>query len=397
MNSQYEHFFAPCPRGLETVLSAELKSLGAHHMDPTQGGVGFRGPFSLCYQANLQSRIASRVLWQVFHGSYRNETDIYQAAFSLPWTKWFSADQTIKVKVSAQGCPLKSLDFITLRIKDAVCDGFKKKRGVRPHVDTRNPDIPIHAFLDEGHLTLYVDTSGEPLFKRGWRRAPGVAPIRENLAAGILRLVGWTEDQVLLDPMCGGGTILIEAGQMANRVAPGIGRSFAFQKLRNYNQGLWRALCGKSRDQQKEQLSQRIYGCDRDPNAIGNAHANVQAVGLGNTIALQPKDALTITPPVPSGLLVTNPPYGVRLGEQKQLEKFYPLFGDVLKQKFFGWTAYIFTADARLPKFIRLSPSKRVPLFNGDLECRLYEFKLVQGSHRKVARLAGTNVSRKQG
>ena len=379
MNYPNEDFFAPCPRGLEAVLSGELQSLGAHHIRATHGGVGFRGPFHLCYQVNLRSRLASRVLWQVFHGSYRNEADIFRAAFSLPWATWFRVDQAIKVKVSAQGCPLKSLDFITLRIKDAVCDAFMKIRGIRPHVDTKVPDIQIHAFLDESHLILYLDTSGEPLFKRGWRCAQGVAPIRENLAAGILHLAGWTEDQFLLDPMCGSGTILIEAGQMAKGVAPGIGRSFAFQKFSNYNIRLWKDLCRKSRDQQKENLAKRIYGCDWDPIAIRDARMNVQTVGLDKAITLQIEDALTITPPASSGILVTNPPYGVRVGEHSELEKFYPLLGDLLKQKFVGWSAYIFTADARLQKLIRLSPSKRVPLFNGDLECRLYEFKLVKG------------------
>ncbi len=387
MNPHREHFFAPCPRGLEAVLSAELKSLGAHHIRPTQGGVGFRGPFHLCYQVNLHSRIASRVLWQVFHGPYRNEAEIYRATFSVPWASWFTVDQSIKVKVSAQGCPLKSLDFITLRIKDGVVDGFMKKKGTRPTVDTKTPDLQVHAFLDERHLTLYLDTSGEPLFKRGWRRAPGVAPIRENLAAGILRLAGCTEDQVLLDPMCGSGTILIEAAQMAKGVAPGLGRSFAFQNLSNYNHGLWKGLCGKIGDQRKEILPGRFYGYDKDPKAIRDARTNVQAVGSEATIALQTKDAITITPPASSGILISNPPYGVRMGEQTSLEKFYPLWGDRLKQQFFGWKAYIFTADARLPKLIRLSPSKRVPLFNGDLECRLYEFQLVQGSNRKIARM----------
>ncbi|UCE64349.1 MAG: class I SAM-dependent RNA methyltransferase, partial [Nitrospirota bacterium] len=320
MNPHTEQFFAPCPRGLESVLSAELKSLEAQHICATQGGVGFRGPFSLCYQVNLHSRIASRLLWQVFHGPYRNEADIYRATVSLPWATWFRVDQSIKVKVSAQGCPLKSLDFITLRIKDAVCDAFMKKQGIRPHVDTKTSGIQIHAFLDESHLSLYLDTSGEPLFKRGWRCAQGVAPIRENLAAGILHLTGWTEDQVLLDPMCGSGTILIEAAQMAKGVAPGIGRSFAFQKLSNYNHGLWKDLCRKSHDQQKEKLTKRIYGCDRDPKAIRDARTNLQAVDLDKAITLQTEDALTIIPPAPSGILVTNPPYGVRLGEHSELE-----------------------------------------------------------------------------
>ena len=397
MNSQSEQFFSPCPRGLEAVLSSELKQLGAQHIRPTQGGVGFRGPFGLCYQVNLHSRIASRVLWQVFHGPYRTEAEIYRATLSLPWVSWFQVDHSIKVKVSAQGCPLNSLDFITLRIKDAVCDAFMKIQRVRPHVDTKSPDIQIHAFLNETHLTLYLDTSGEPLFKRGWRRAQGAAPIRENLAAGILQLAGWNADQVLLDPMCGSGTILIEAGQMAKGVAPGIGRPFAFQKFSNYNQGRWKMLCGKSRDRQREPLPNSLHGCDRDPQVLEAAQTNVRGVGLATAVSLHRKDALTIAPPSASGILITNPPYGIRLGAPTDLEKFYPLFGDVLKKKFFGWTAYIFTADTKLPKLIRLSPSKRVPLFNGDLECRLYEFKVVQGSHRKIVRLKGSPLAESHG
>ena len=386
MHQAIEEFFAPCPRGLEAILSAELRELGAIHINQTQGGVGFRGPFGICYHVNLNSRIASRVLWRVFHGRYQNEAEIYRATFSLPWQSWFSVDRTIKVKVSAHKCPLKSLDFVTLRIKDAVCDAFMKKQGVRPHVDTKIPDIQVHAFLDDISLTLYLDTSGEPLFKRSWRHAQGVAPIRENLAAGILQLAGWTVDQILLDPMCGSGTFLIEAGQMARGVAPGIGRSFAFQKLKNFNRPMWKAMCDKSHAHQKENIPNRIYGYDRDPKSINNARTNIQALALDPLITLQTLDALTISPPAPSGKLVTNPPYGIRSGIQAELETFYPLMGNVLKQKFFGWTAYFFTADIRLPKLIRLSPSKRTPLFNGDLECRLYEFKLVQGSHRKKAR-----------
>jgi putative N6-adenine-specific DNA methylase len=330
----------------------------------------------------------------VFHGSYRNENDVFRSAVSLPWASWFSVDQTIKVKVSAQACPLKSLDFITLRIKDAVCDAFMRKQGVRPHVDTKTPNIPIHAFLDKTYLTLYLDTTGEPLFKRGWRCAQGVAPIRENLASGILRLAGWTKDQVLFDPMCGSGTILIEAGQMAKGIAPGIGRSFAFQTFRNYNHRMWKSLCRESGDQQIDKLPKRIFGCDRDPKAIRDVRRNLQVAGLNAMIDLKIMDALTTTPPAPSGILITNPPYGVRLDDHRELEKFYPLLGDSLKKKFFGWTAYVFTADMRLPKLIGLSPSKRVILFNGDLECRLYEFKLVQGSNRKTARLGGHSPAR---
>jgi putative N6-adenine-specific DNA methylase len=172
MDGSREQFFAPCPRGLESVLADELKALDAGSLAPTQGGVGFSGPFALCYRVNLESRIASRVLWRVWRGPYRHEQDLYEAAAALPWRDWFFQDRTIKVKVSAQQCPLKSLDFVTLRIKDAICDYFFRIAKARPSVDTAAPDVRIDAFLDATHALLYLDTSGEPLFKRGFRAAP---------------------------------------------------------------------------------------------------------------------------------------------------------------------------------------------------------------------------------
>ena len=378
------------------MLVDELRGLGAQRIIPTDGGVGFCGPFPLCYQVNLESRIASRVLWKVFRGGYENEKDIYQAALTLPWHEWFTVTCTVKVKVSARRCALKSLDFVTLRIKDGVCDSFKNKRGRRPNVETKSPDIQIFSFLDDKHLTLYLDTSGEALFKRGWRYVQGVAPLRENLAAGILRLAGWNSGHVLLDPMCGSGTILIEAAQMARGVAPGIGRPFAFQKLTNYDGRLWSALCTKSLTKQRKIIPAKIYGCDQDSQALSATRTNLESVGLEKSVSLEKADVLTLAPPAAEGILVANPPYGVRLGERNELAKFYPLLGDVLKQKFFGWTAYLFTADPRLPKLVRLSPSRKTPLFNGDLECRLYEFKLVQGGNRKSSRISSRMREREE-
>ncbi len=378
-----ERYFAPCPRGLEGVLAAELAELGARDVAATAGGVGFAGPFSLCYQVNLESRIASRVLWRVFHGRYRTEQDVYQAAYNLPWRDWFSARRTIKIKVSAQHCPLTSLDYVTLKIKDAVCDKFRAATGARPSVDTRQPDIRIDAFLDDQHVTLYLDTSGEPLFKRGLRKASGEAPLRENLAAGILRLSGWTPGQALLDPMCGGGTILMEAVLMARHIAPGLGRRFAFEKLQSFDAKAWRDLCEASRAAQTPEASHAIYGSDRDRRALQAARANFEAAGLADAAVLTQADVLDVQPPAAAGVIVTNPPYGVRLGDQAVLAEFYPRLGDALKRNFAGWRAHIFTADLRLPKLIGLAASRRTPLFNGALECRLFEFKLVHGTMRR--------------
>src|SRR5574340_658832 len=209
-NTAMHPFFAPCTRGLEPVLADELQALGAHAVSTTAGGIGFAGPFELGYRANLESRIASRILWRVGQADYRNENDVYQAAYDLPWHDWFDPARTLVVKVSAQHCPLRSLDFITLKIKDAICDKFRALSGRRPSIDTRQPDIRIHAYLDAASLTLYLDTSGTALFQRGYRAAAGAAPLRENLAAGILRLAGWEPGIALCDPMCGSGTFLAE-------------------------------------------------------------------------------------------------------------------------------------------------------------------------------------------
>ena len=383
MSKQTETFFAPCPRGLETVLSTELEQLNAQEVTDLPGGVSFTGPFALCYTVNLHSRIASRVLWRVFHGSYRDEHDIFQAAQALPWHSWFSVSRTIKVKVSAQQCPLNSLDFVTLRIKDAVCDRFRMATGSRPDVATNRPDIRIDAFLDRQTVTLYLDTSGEALFKRGLRTAVTEAPVRENLAAGILRLVGWTAQQPLLDPMCGSGTFLLEAALIARNIPPGLGRRFAFEKLSNFDAREWRALCEAGRARQMPKAPCVIYGSDINGAALQATRTNLKAAGLLDAVALKQADLLDIKPPAGEGVLVTNPPYGVRLSDKEQLAAFYPRLGDSLKRNFAGWSVYLFTADLRLSKLIGLAASRRTPLFNGSLECRLFEFKIVSGTMRK--------------
>jgi putative N6-adenine-specific DNA methylase len=378
-----EKFFATCPRGLEPLLAEELRQWKAESIHAVGGGVGFEGDFLFCYRVNLESRIASRVLWQVRAGGYRSEDDIYEAAYSLPWTDWFDPARTIRVDISATKSPLTSLNFVTLKIKDAVCDKVRRLSGRRPDVDTRRPDVPIQGHLTDRDFTLYLDTTGEPLFKRGQRLATGEAPLRENLAAGILRLAGWSPDTPLLDPMCGSGTILLEAACIALDIAPGLGRHFAFEKLKNFDPRRWRELWQRSAARQKAKVPLPIYGSDLSGDALKAARANFKAAGLANVVSLKRANVLEIAAPAKEGIIVTNPPYGVRLGEQQQLAAFYPKLGDVLKKKFCGWRVYLFSADMRLPKLIRLAASKRIPLFNGALECRLYEYKMVEGAMRK--------------
>ncbi|MEO8045981.1 MAG: class I SAM-dependent RNA methyltransferase [Nitrospirota bacterium] len=384
MDSTKLRFFAPCPSGLEGVLEQELHDLGVPMTTKTDGGVAFLAPWSSMYWVNLKSHIASRVLWEVGQTPYLSEDDVYRAAYHLPWPDWFTSAQTIKVKVSARRCPLTSLDFITLRIKDAVCDKFMAVRHKRPNIDTHHPNIRLDAFLDESMVTFYVDTSGDPLFKRGHRIVSVEAPLRENLAAGLLRLAGWTPNDVLLDPMCGGGTIPLEAALMARRIAPGQSRAFAFEHLIIHDPKLWGHLREASRVKQLAEVPAAIYASDQDLAAVKIAQRTFQGAGVSIDIRLKQSDILALEAPAERGVLIINPPYGVRLSRPEELDAFYPQLGNWLKQRFSGWRAYIFTGDLRIPKLIGLAPSKRIPLFNGPLECRLYEFHIVSGSMRKT-------------
>ena len=386
-----ERFFATCPRGLELILADELRGLKAEKVHAVGGGVQFIGDFFLCYRVNLESRVASRVLWQVATGGYQSEDDIYRMSYALRWTDWFDAARTIRVDVSATKSPLTSLNFVTLKIKDAVCDKIRRVSSRRPSVDTRAPDIPIQAHLTDRNVTLYLETTGEPLFKRGQRLEVGEAPLRENLAAGILRLAGWTPGIPLLDPMCGSATILIEAAHMALDIAPGLGRHFAFEKFKNFDGRRWREMLQQSATRQKAKKPLAIYGSDVSGDVLKAARANLSAAGLEKIVSIKRANILEISAPAKDGLIVTNPPYGVRLGEQQQLAEFYPKLGDVLKKKFSGWRAYLLSADMRLPKLIRLAASKRTPLFNGALECRLFEYKIVEGGMRKKREQGSTN------
>ena len=386
MDNTKHRFFAPCPRGLEQVLEQELRALGIPVASAAAGGVRFEAPWSTMYWVNLWTHIASRVLWEVGHRPYRTEEDVYRAAYELPWPDWFAAHRTIKVKVRAHRCPLPSLDFVTLRIKDGICDKFVAAGGKRPTVDTGRPDIRIYAFLDAHSVTLYLDTSGEPLFKRGHRLATVEAPLRENLAAGLLRLAGWTPDDVLMDPMCGTGTIPLEAAMMARHIAPGLARSFAFECLGVHDAVRWAQLRETARLKQRKDGELAIYASDHDPAAVKTAQRLFQGAGVAIDIRLRQRDVLTLEAPASKGILMINPPYGVRMGRTEDLASFYPRLGDWLKRGFAGWRAYILTADPRLRDTIGLSPSRRIPLYNGALECRLYEFKIVQGSARRSLR-----------
>lgn len=375
--------FAPCPRGLESALTSELAALGAVGIEALPGGVRFSGSREVCYSANLHSRIASRILEQVHHAAYRNEQDVYDAVRAIRWGDWFDVSRSIRVDVNAIHSPLKSLDFTLLRIKDAVCDRFRDDTGSRPDVNTQSPDVRLHGFFRENEFTLYLDTSGEPLFKRGFRGRAGEAPLKENLAAGIIRLSGWRPEEPFFDPMCGSGTFLLEAAQIALDIAPGIARGFGFEKLASFDATVWTQLREQALAKERAIHSSPtplIYGSDLYGREIDYARNTLTRAKLADVVQLKQANVLEVSPPAATGVMVTNPPYGVRLSGAEDLAVFYPKLGDALKARFAGWRCYLFSAELRLPSQIRLHESKRTPLFNGALECRLFEFKMIEGN-----------------
>ena len=346
----------------------------------------FGGDWGTCYRANLWSRLASRILWKLGEFDYANEKDVYEAVHQIDWPRLFDVGRTLRVAVVAQKSPLRSLEFITLKIKDAICDRFREASGVRPNVERANPDVRVHAFLEAKRATLYLDTSGEPLFKRGWRMEGLDAPLRENLAAGIVLLTGWTPEQPLLDPMCGAGTLLVEAAAMARKRAPGAKRSFGFEKLRAFDGKLWTRLREAASQPIASAPRLEVFGSDSDPRALQAARRNLAEAGVERWVQLEQVDILARTAPASAGVLIANPPYGVRLEDDAMLTAFYPRLGDALKQRFAGWTACLLSGDRRLATLIGLKPSRRTPLMNGDIDCRLLRFEVVAGRPPRPAK-----------
>ena len=354
-------YFAICPRGLEELLLEELRAVGADELRVTHGGVHFSGDWSVCYRANLESRLATRILLHIVTGPYAKEDDIYRLAVRQLWPNHFAVSRTMRVVTTAIKCPLKSLDFVTLRVKDAVCDRFREDFGERPNIETRNPDVSVHVFLTENTCTLYLDTSGQPLWQRGFRKASVDAPLKENLAAGILKLSGWQPGMPLIDPMCGSGTFLLEAVQMALDRAPGLDRGFAFELLKKFEALEWANIRAAAEARVKPAERMDIRGWDNDDRAVRATRRNLQEAGFANIVTVDQGDILEIAPLNETGILITNPPYGERIGEADELAAFYPQLGTALKRHWAGWNCFFFTADLRLPKLVGLKPSRKTP------------------------------------
>jgi putative N6-adenine-specific DNA methylase len=403
--------FLPCAAGVEGFLADEvhrLTGLAGDDLLIGRGGVQLRASWREAMLLNLHSRLAQRVLVQLSHTPYRVEDDLYQAAADVAWELWFTTRQSFKVEVTAQHSPLKSLNFAGLKIKDAVADRFRHKAGERPNVDTQWPDVRLYAHLTSDMATLYIDTSGEPLFKRGWREDKGEAPLKETLAAAMIAASGWDAVLPLYDPCCGSGTIAIEAAQVACNIAPGLLRRFGFEKLLPYQAHVWKALWEEAKAAQRPATAQ-VFGSDVAFRMVDFAVRNAARAGVGEVAQLRGGDALQRMPPTPEpGVMLVNPPYGERIetagvagrsqGGRERAETadggdFFAQLAAHWKKNYPGWTAWVLTPDLKLPTRMRLKESRRVPMWNGPIECRLFRFDMVKGSARKTALDAGSQTA----
>ncbi len=421
--------FLPCAAGVEALLATEVQRITGTAPKAWRAGVQLAGSWRDALQLNLHSRLAQRVLIELAHNQYRSEQDLYNAAANVAWEIWFTPKQTFKVEITAQHSPLTSLNFAALKIKDAIADRFRHKYDdVRPSVDTRWPDVRVYVHLTVDTVTVYIDTSGEPLFKRGWREDVGDAPLKETLAAAMIAASGWDvlakQGVALYDPCCGSGTIAIEAAQIACNIAPGINRKFAFQKYLPFQAHVWEGLLDQAEALITEPTAE-VFGSDVSFRMVDFAERNAERAGVAGAVQFRGGDALERMPPVASGVMLVNPPYGERIdvagvaGVQRRTQfqgqaidefglpveaspasvqpkgrelaqtdsgeeasDFFPKLATHWKKNYAGWTAHVLTPDLKLPNKMRLKESRRVPMWNGPIECRLFRFDMVAGSAR---------------
>jgi putative N6-adenine-specific DNA methylase len=401
--------FLPCAAGVETWLAEEVQRiLPQAQVHTGRGGVGVDGDPIDVMALNLESRLAQRVLAEVASGPYQSEDDIYALARSVDWPQWITPEHTLRVDTTAQRSPLRSLNFAALRVKDGVCDVLREATGERPSVDTQHPDLQLVLHLGETHASLYVDTSGESLFKRGWREDKGDAPLKETLAAAMLAAAGWRgtpeEGGALHDPCCGSGTIAIEAAQIACGIAPGLRRRFAFERLLPFADAEMRAQWQRLKSHAQSRIHASavpIFASDVAFRMVDFARRNAQRAGVEPYIQFNGGDALERpAPALPEGLhgtLMINPPYGERIDvagksarpsaqDRDTPDDFFPRLATHWKRAYTqhpaGWTAWVLSPDMKLPSAMRLKESRRVPMWNGPIECRFFRFELVAGSAR---------------
>jgi putative N6-adenine-specific DNA methylase len=374
--------------GLEPVLAAEIRALGAEDVTPERRAVSFLGDKALLYKANFLLRTAIKVLKPIAHFRIDKKEDLYNQAKSISWSEYLTLGKSFSIDSTVQSEHFVNSMYASLKVKDAIADYFRELTGKRPSVNQEDPDIMVHLYLMGDYCEVSLDSSGESLHKRGYRMGQSEAPINEVLAAGMIMLTGWNGGSDFFDPMCGSGTLLIEAAMIAKAIPAGIYRkSFAFEKWLDFDKVLFSEIYNA--DYEKE-CAYRIFGSDISVQSCAIARANIKNAGLSKVIDLETKDFLDIDPPFENGIIVTNPPYGERLRTQSIIE-LYKSIGDVLKQKFAGYSAWIISSSEDGFKSIGLKPSRKIELFNGALPCSFRNFELFKGSYKEKAILRKVN------
>lgn len=367
--------------GLEEVLAQELRNLGAQEVVLLKRGVQFEGDTQLLYQANLELRTALRILVPIktFHANHENI--LYRKVRQVDWSNYLGLQNTFAIDAVTHSPHFKHSKYVALKSKDAIVDQFRHKLGKRPNVDTKNPDLRIHIHINQNKGTVLLDSSGEPLYKRGYRQDTLAAPINEVLAAGILLLSGWQGDKPLIDPMCGSGTIPIEAALLATQTPPLIFRQqFGFMKWKDFDANLWQKVNEVARAK-IHHTAPPIFGYDKDFKAIRVSQYNAIAAKVDGKIQFERKSFESLIPTTQNGLLLSNPPYDERLNKGN-INALYKTIGDQLKKHFAGFEAWIISSNMEAFKHVGLRPSKKIPLFNGPLECKLQKYELYRGSKK---------------
>jgi len=376
-------FFASCPIGLTDLVEKELKDLGLKTFEKTQAGVVFDSNWAGCYKANLHSRYASRILKPLLDFPAYNEEDIYNNVRKHDFTKYINPEQTIAIDATVTSCNVRDQRFLAMKVKDAIVDQFRDKFGVRPDVDNKNPDLRIHIRGFKNQFNMALDTSGHSLFMRGYRTKTGEAPLKENLGAGIVGLSEWDRKSPLLDVFCGSGTLLIEAAMMALNMAPGIHRdSFGFMKLKDFDKNLWADIIDEAEAQEKDTLDFKLYGYDHDKRVLQMAKDNAKNAGVLQFIEFKVQPIAIADAPAEKGMIVSNPPYGARIGDEDNLKDVYRDLGYTLKNRFQGWDAWILSGNKDLLQEMKLKSTRRHYLYNGNIECRFLKYEMYSGTRR---------------
>lgn len=368
--------FAAVPRGAEEIAAAELRELGIAGARVSRGGVAFAADRTGLYKANLWLRTASRVLVQLAVFPCTTPAELYGGVHALDWTRLITPAMTLAVDCSLRDSALTHSGFVALKTKDAIVDRIREACGSRPNVDTASPDVRINVHLHKNVCTVSLDSSGDPLDRRGYRLERNEAPLRETLAAAVVALTGWDGSTPLADPMCGSGTIPIEAALLAGRVAPGLQRSFGFQRWLDYDERLWERLLSEAGDGIRRLPLGLVAGCDQDSRAIKLAARNAAKAGFEGQLHFFHAALDAFQPEGDRGVVIINPPYGKRLGDEEELRELYCQIGDIMKKRCRGWTGYVLTGNLELAKYIGLKASRRHVLFNGAIECRLLKYDL---------------------